>query len=467
MLLGWLGCGSPAGTRPAISTPEVAPTGDWSYTVTAEAEGRELQVQAELAAGSGERLVVEEGAELYLREVERSTPEGWQPLERQGGGWFAPSCVEGCRLRYRFLLGQAAQDLADLDRATSHHGALFAPPSTWLLHPAEQGSIGRWRLRVEAPAGLRFVSGLWGTAPTYEAATDDLATSPYSAFGRFELRRIGMAGGSLELALPQGAYTAREQVAIEGWARRAAQAVGSYYGRFPVERAALFVLEGERPGVNFGRTLGNGGASILVSLGHPVHEDELWLDWVLPHELVHLAFPSMAPAYSWLEEGIATYVEPIARARVGQLAAADLWRDFLVSMPQGQPEPGDEGLDRTPTWGRTYWGGAIFCLLADVQIRQKTGNRRSLDDALRAILGAGGDVARRWPLERALAVGDEATGTTVLRDLHRLHGAAPVRVDLEQLWRQLGVRLGGGRARFDEDAPLAEIRRSITRPALP
>ena len=36
-------------------------------------------------------------------------------------------------------------------------------------------------------------------------------------------------------------------------------------------------------------------------------------------------------------------------------------------------------------WAMTYWGGALFCLLADVEIREKTGNARAHDDALPAI----------------------------------------------------------------------------------
>ena len=61
-----------------------------------------------------------------------------------------------------------------------------------------------------------------------------------------------------------------------------------------------------------------------------------------------------------------------------------MWRRPISTAPgvsiieafvTGLPEPGDEGLDYTHTWGRTYWGGATFCLLADVRIRRETHNR--------------------------------------------------------------------------------------------
>jgi predicted metalloprotease with PDZ domain len=104
--------------------------------------------------------------------------------------------------------------------------------------------------------------------------------------------------------------------------------------------------------------------------------------------MVHLALPSLAERHHWLEEGLATYVEPIARARAGILTPERVWRDFIDGLPQGQPESPDRGLDGTPTWGRTYWGGALFCLRPDVTIRQRTDNRMGLEHCLRAILDA-------------------------------------------------------------------------------
>ena len=137
--------------------------------------------------------------------------------------------------------------------------------------------------------------------------------------------------------------------------------------------------------------------------------------------------------------------------------------DLIRDLPQGLPGPGDQGLDRTHTWGRTYWGGALFCFLADVQIHQKTQNQKGFESALRGILAAGGNISDDWPLERALRVGDEASGTRVLEDLYREMADKPVTVDLPNLWRQLGVqRSQDGGVSFVDDAPLASVRKSIT-----
>ena len=83
---------------------------------------------------------------------------------------------------------------------------------------------------------------------------------------------------------------------------------------------------------------------------------------------------------------------------------------MMRDMHQGEPGAGDEGLDHTHSWGRTYWGGAMFCLVADVAIREKTHNRKGLRDALRAIVEHGGTIDQNWDLPKALAIGDAATG---------------------------------------------------------
>ena len=159
----------------------------------------------------------------------------------------------------------------------------------------------------------------------------------------------------------------------------------------------------------------------------------------MTHEMVHLAFPSVAEAHHWIEEGSATYVEPVARARAGDLTPEKVWGDLVDGLPQGLPGPADRGLDFTPTWGRTYWGGALFCLLADIEIRKRTGNRKGLEDALRAILAAGGTVETEWPLAKALHIGDDATGVPVLSELYEKMKASPFPVDLNALWKEMGV----------------------------
>jgi len=120
------------------------------------------------------------------------------------------------------------------------------------------------------------------------------------------------------------------------------------------------------------------------------------------------------------------------------------------------------GTGPDPYLGRTYWGGAIFCVFADVKIRRQTRNTKGLEHALRAILEAGGDIRSNWDLLEALQIGDRATGTRVLLNLYEEMKDKPVLVDLDALWADLGVRVAGQKVGFDEGAPFAAIRHAIT-----
>src|ERR1700720_395881 len=253
------------------------------------------------------------------------------------------------------------------------------------------------------------------------------------------------------------------QADMIAWIQVAAESVAGYYGRFPVPHLTLRIMPFSGRGVRRGMTFGMHGGFIKIGLGSDTTKAELMNDWMLTHEMIHLAFPSVADEHHWIEEGISTYVEPIARIRASHMKEEQMWTDLIRDMPKGQPQAGDQGLDRTHTWGRTYWGGALFCFLADVQIHQKTQNQKGFESALRGILAAGGNISDDWPLERALRVGDEASGTRVLEDLYREMADKPVTVDLPNLWRELGIqRSQDGDVSFVDDAPLASVRKSIT-----
>jgi hypothetical protein len=246
------------------------------------------------------------------------------------------------------------------------------------------------------------------------------------------------------------------------WITKSAQAVSIYYGRFPLPSARIDVRpRSGRRGVSNGTTYGFQGGFTRISVGEHTSKLDLDEDWMMTHELIHMTFPDVDEEHHWIEEGIATYVEPIARVQAGQLSLEKMWGSMVKGMPQGLPEPGDHGLDHTHTWGRTYWGGALFCLVADVEIRKATNSRKGLQDALRGILDAGGNITVHWPIEKAFETGDQATGTHVLTNLYGQMKASAVQTDLPALWKELGVRVNGDTVSFDDHAPLAQVRAAI------
>jgi hypothetical protein len=271
--------------------------------------------------------------------------------------------------------------------------------------------------------------------------------------------QVDFAAGPLDLS--QDAVMAHVQAAVS--------AIVAYYGRFPVARARVLVVPvPDRSGILQGTTWGDVAGwpgMTRFRIGQHATADDLKDDWMMTHELDHMAFPSLPDDEHWMEEGLATYIEPIARVESGELKPQQIWHDTVRDMHKGEPAEGDQGLDHTHTWGRTYWGGAMFCLVADVEIRRQTRNKKGLQDALRAIVAQGGTIDHEWPLEKALAIGDQATGTHVLTGQYAKWKDAPMTVDLEKLWTDLGIRQNGDAIEFADNAPLAKIRIAITQPS--
>lgn len=275
-----------------------------------------------------------------------------------------------------------------------------------------------------------------------------------------------ISGAVIQVDFGEGKFNLGEDAVLRH-VEDGARAVVTYFGQFPVARARVLVLPvAGRQGVFQGTTWGNMRgvpAFTRIRVGEQTTQQELTDDWMATHELVHMGFPSLADEHHWMEEGMATYVEPIARVQAGQLDDGTIWSDMMDGMPKGEPVAGDEGLDRTHTWGRTYWGGALFCLTADVEIRRQTKNRKGLQDALRAIVAAGGSIDQEWAIEKAFEVGDQATRTHVLSTMYAKWKSAPVEVDLDALWKDLGVRRVGAGVEFDPKARLARVREATTR----
>jgi hypothetical protein len=253
---------------------------------------------------------------------------------------------------------------------------------------------------------------------------------------------------------------------LVAWVKRSLGIVAAYYGHFPVSELRIRVSSTNGGGVRHGTTFGVHGGLIRITVGREVTPAELLNDWVLVHEMTHLALPDVGTEHAWLSEGAAVYVEGVARAQAGNRPAADVWAEEVHSMPRGLPQPGDAGLDHTHTWGRTYWGGALFCLLADVEIRQRTDNRQGLQSALRAVARASGGLVSDWPIERVFSIADAAVGTHVLEELYARSKDSPLAIDLPSLWQNLGIIPDDGAVKLRQDAPLAKIRDAIMRAPL-
>ena len=245
------------------------------------------------------------------------------------------------------------------------------------------------------------------------------------------------------------------------WVVYSAETVINYYDRFPVRSVDINLQVTDGNAVRFGQAFGGERPRLRIVVGENVTPEMLKRDWIMVHEMVHLAMADVPYAHRWLLEGLATYVESIARAQQGHLTEEFVWNGFINRMPQGLPKNGDRGLDHTPTWGRTYWGGAIFCMLADIEIRKLTDNRLSLRDALRGVLDAGLSMHASSSAMEVFESADRAIDLDVLVPLYLKTKADPYPVDLDALWSSLGVSLENDQVVYNDDAPMAHVRKKL------
>jgi hypothetical protein len=450
LVVAWAG-----GTLAAPAPPPPAPP---SFRVEVGTRAETLSVDAAFPAGTAGPLVLEDGGERFVRDVRVQQGGHWVPAPVSDQGVRLPACPRGCRLRYRFLLRQAAQALNDPQRAAAVGDALVSPPSLWLLHPAG-GVVPGYRLSLGAPEGLRALCGLQPTAEDGYRSTAGMRITPLCAFGAWRVRLLRVDAAQVTLAIAPAAFATTDEE-MEAWVAEASRAVAAYYHRFPVAHLLLLVVPSGGRGLS-GFTLGEGGASMLLRLGDSMPFTRVRQDWVLTHELMHLGFPTLWRKHLWMEEGMAVFAEPLVRVRAAMVDEAVLWSEWLEQGARGLPRPGEGGLETTHTWARTYWGGALFWLVADVTLRERTGNTRSVDDVLRALVAAGGNATSHWETGDVLRVADATAGMPLFTELFHSMGEAPGAPDLEALFRRLGVSLRDGQVVYDDAAPLAGVRRAM------
>jgi hypothetical protein len=100
-------------------------------------------------------------------------------------------------------------------------------------------------------------------------------------------------------------------------------------------------------------------------------------------------------------------------------------------------------------------------MLADIEIRKLSDNRKSLRDALRGVLDAGLSMHSSATAIQVFEAGDDAIGMAVLVPLYQKMKADPYPIDLDALWESLGVAMQDEQVIYDDDAPMAHVRKSL------
>jgi hypothetical protein len=397
----------------------------------------------------------------HLRDVRDGIGTAVSPSD---GAWTAPAIGGNATLRYGFDLSAYARDVDRVTAAVERGGAAMAILSTWLLEPRlPSGAVPVIDIRIATAPGLRAALALPSVDGGWRLQGTTVRFAGYSVMGRFDRERItlpaaGNGTATLDIALLDGTL-AVSRTELMDWIRRIALAHVEYWQGFTAGRVLLTIVPTPgRPGVVFGRVVPGGGVSVMLQVGARATLPELWDDWILPHEFVHTGMPMITGRAGWFMEGAATYVEPVIRARAGFKREAEVWREWIEQMPRGLG-----ALQSGLSSGSPYWGGGLFMLLSDIEIRRATSGAKGLEHCLRGALRAGGDMAptERWSLATFAQRCDAALGAPVMAMIIERHVGKSVQIDLPALWRDLGVRLTGDGVAVDDSAPLAWIRKVL------
>jgi hypothetical protein len=389
-------------------------------------------------------------------------------------GNFTPGRIEAVNgvveTRYRFDLGGYARAIDTPAEGIQRGKGVLMPIGGWLLEPRGFQRLPVIDIRVRTPDGMAFSSGLPKVGDAWRLAGATVHFAGYTALGRFDLHELVVpAPGSLRpgqpkkdavlrLALLEG-FTGSSRKAIVDWVQRTAEAEANYWHGFTAPEMLVGLVPMPRSGVGFGRTQPAGGVTIMVEVAETIDSRRLFKDWVLVHELVHSGMPFIRGRSTWFMEGSATYIEPIIRARAGWKTEEAVWKEWVMNMPQGV------GVFRrglqAASGRENYWGGAIFMLLADLAIRRESDGAKGLEDCLTGALWEGLDGAGRVSLDAYTQACNRATGTKAMSGLIDRYVNANAAVDLDALWKDLGVALVNDRIVLDDGAPQAKWRRMI------
>ena len=439
----------------------------YSYAIAPPVAGSwRLQVEATLERSPTGRLVAPEIPEGPL-DLVLVDAAGGSPLPRDGDAFLAPACLSRCTLRY-------AVDL-DLLQTSCHHmdcerrvgDAMIGRASSFLLRPERSGE-GTFHVRVVGPGAGRFATGLAREAGGFAFPASALGEASFTAFGELRGARLQVRDASIDVVFLGAPLAMGDEAALD-FIRQSALCATGLLERFPIE-ATVFVVPvpGARE-VVFGRVLSLAGASVALMFGAETPASGLHDNWVVVHELFHLTCPSFVDEGRWLEEGLATYYEPILRERAGWMTEAALWTQFVRQLPRGLRRSAGVPLDLEARndIDATYWGGALFALLSDVRSRAATSNARSLDDAMRRVLTREGNATRVARVADFMRTADEATGTKEVSAVYDSWAVRGENTDLDALWQRLGItgveeaRAHGAVVTLRDDAPLSAVRRAI------
>ncbi len=370
----------------------------------------------------------------------------------------------------------------DLDRAANAHRFsktlaaenIIVSPAYWLWRP-ELRNGATVRVRFRLPQAMQLA------VPWPQMAANEpvylIAESPESAyapvvFGKFDYREIAVPGATLRVSLLTG-VDPMDNDAIARWVHATATDVSLAYGRFPNPSPQVVVIPvgGSRSNnwsaVPFGRVIRDGGETIELQVDQSQPLDVLLADWTATHEFSHLMLPYIERKHRWISEGFAQYYQNVLLSRSGAYEDLTAWQKIFdgyergrQSRPELSPNEASSGSVRASLM-KVYWSGAAIALMADVQLRERSGGTESLDDVLDRFQACCLPSDRVWSGPELFAQFDELASTPVFMPLYKRFADTAGFPDMSGIFAKLGLTISDGKVHYRRGAEQHAIRDAI------
>ncbi len=190
--------------------------------------------------------------------------------------------------------------------------------------------------------------------------------------------------------------------------------------------------------------------------------------WTGYHEFAHLLIPYRGWGDAWFSEGLASYYQNLLRARAGVLSARQVWQKLYEGYQRGVADSRFDGqtlesvsdnLRKNGAFMRVYWSGAWYFLVADTRLRQMSGGRRTLDQALERLNDCCADQSLSVP--QMVGKLDKLNDVHLFRPLYQQAIATTQIPSYIPPFRELGIAIVNDQLSFEQHGAAARLRRQI------
>ena len=376
-------------------------------------------------------------------------------------------------LNYNVDLREAAQ-AGRLNRILDS-SSIVVSTSLWMWRPKLLGS-NKIRVQFRLPEGVdAFVP--WEPIDyldnTYLLGASPESGTAIAVFGEFESVAECVTGTELTIVL-LNTQSDTDRSAIVDWVRETAKIVTLAYGRFPNPSAKVILIPvrgnswGSDSAVPFGRVVRDGGEAIELLINEDKPISEFYDDWTATHEFSHLLLPYLHRDQRWISEGFAQYFQNVLLSRAGRYTEDYAWQELhdgfergRQSVPDLSPNQAARG-DARDARMKIYWSGAALALMADVELRRRSGGSESLDVVLGRLQRCCLPSPKTWSGRELFTKLDTLIDEPLFMNLYHQYADANGFPDVRPILQQLGVATGYDGIRLLNDAELAAVRAAIS-----